>query len=951
MGEQTFQRVAPGVIASTSKKPALTKRTNGKVDKRTRRVLVVVRESSAAAFSEFVKMLEAVLNSRVSYIPGAAKMVQLGDLLVRKTPEGEALRRTLNAEPKYVRGSKVPVGWLFDVEGTLFFLGLYSAGKPTIRIDEQHNVEVTNEFTRALGSIVEQYNVGTIYTGPLSRLLRSRDVSAGLQNALKKNSTKVICSDQSAVFDMGTVGGKRNFDMAAWMVEEQYKGIVAGLTNGTYRVLLRGQWPKNEDHLPAMGYKLLSKEDPTPIPDLTYLDLVKEFITLAAKDESEVSNDDLVSFLGKRGWGSRALKVRQLNDEQGTILDSKHPRMALRHLLEKGLPLWETGIYNYEVNVPAALLNEQLLDETGRFTSGGQRSTYEEVAQKEDGDIEEEADDTGVYQQNKLGFGISFHHEMLPEGRWADPELIKLAKRRFSRTIANVTGRLATDIARKPLTSIAEWRDEENEYKLASGAADLYWIVSRPIEDVIDSRGRRNGWPTRLDKYIVAAAQAAVLHKTFAEAVVDTLSRSSVTVSRKNPNDIHEKLEVHIDDITENLNKERRKQELALRAGDAAIEAGATSVASRKFKEAEEASVLVSQLEEKLSQAYAQAENARPLEIQTAEISELSAILAELAETERLARPQLNSGMRRLVARLEAKLSENNLNINFQVWVRLVTSDGPVVAGPISFTVPNRRLEFALQRHEEAARYVLADGLRETDAMTKSGYNSLPHMRRRITKLLADVVPSTYLRSAIVDCPIVETKAVVWEMLDASLNGRAFVTPEGVDRAFATHIRNTYGSSDFPWTVAWASQSHELPRLVLEYVLACGPEGARALDLQKYASTLGGKALIQNFIGLSYRGMRKGEGYEPILERGENFRKNNPERRFLALRCTFCDSRTLTHTLKVPEVPGGLLCTECRRAPSLPSITFPEAYLRNWDGPLGRSLDGKLSGTNGTIEG
>jgi hypothetical protein len=240
--------------------------------------------------------------------------------------------------------------------------------------------------------------------------------------------------------------------------------------------------------------------------------------------------------------------------------------------------------------------------------------------------------------------------------------------------------------------------------------------------------------------------------------------------------------------------------------------------------------------------------------------------------------------------------------------------------------------------------------MREAEAMAESGYDSLPHMRRRITKMLADVVPSTYLRSAIVDCPIPETKAVVWEMLDASLNGRAFAIPEGVDRAFATHIRNTYGADGFAWAVSWAAQSHELPRAVIEYVLACGPDGAKALDLQRYASTLGGRNFTQNFIGLAYRGMRKGTEYEPILERGEGFKKNNPDRKFLALRCPFCDTRTLTHTLRVPEVPGGVICTSCRRVPSLPTVIFPEDYLRNWDGPRGVGIEGKLSGETGTTE-
>jgi len=951
MSETTFKRVAPEVVAKATKKPAPTKRTNGKIEKKAGRVLVVVRESSAAAFTEFVKMLEAVLNSRIDFIPGASKVLQLGDILVRKTPEAETLRKTLNAEPKYARGSKVPVGWLFDIEGTLFFLGLYSAGKPTIRIDDEHNVHVTNEFTRALASVVQQHKVKTIYTGPLSRLLRSRNVAAELRNALVLNRTEVVCSDQAAAFRMGNQDGQRAFDMAAWFIEEQYKGIVQGLTNGTHRVLLRGQWPKTEDHLPALGYRFLSAEDHTPVPDLESLDLVRDFIALAAKPQEEVSSDDLIAFLAERGWGSRSLKKRELRDENGTIADAKHPRMILRHLLEKGLPLWESGVYNYEVNVPAVLLEEQLLDDTGRFVADSRRAAFSVVDNNVERDIDEEGEDRSVYRQTKLAFGISFHHEMLPEGRWVSPELIALAKRRLEIDENRATGRLASDSVRKPLTSVSVWEDDEREYKIASGAHDLYLILSRPLSEAVDSYGRRNGWPAHgLVPYIVATVKTASLHKAFAETIVSTLSREAVTVSRRNPSAAYEEVRVDIDDISESLNKARRRQELAEKAGDTAIEAGASSVAARKFREAEEASKEATALEVELSKAYAAAEDARPLTLDSAEVGELAATLAELAETENQGRPELNSTLRRLIARLEATLADNGLTVEFKVWLRLVSNDGPVTVGPISFSLANRRQDLVAERHEAAARYVLADGMREGEAMAESGYDSLPHMRRRITKMLADVVPSTYLRSAIVDCPISETKAVVWEMLDASLNGRAFAIPEGVDRAFATHIRNTYGADGFAWAVSWAAQSHELPRAVIEYVLACGPDGAKALDLQRYASTLGGRNFTQNFIGLAYRGMRKGSEYEPILERGEGFKKSNPDRKFLALRCPFCDTRTLTHTLRVPEVPGGVICTSCRRVPSLPTVVFPEDYLRNWDGPRGVGIEGKLSGETGTTE-
>ena len=49
-------------------------------------------------------------------------------------------------------------------------------------------------------------------------------------------------------------------------------------------------------------------------------------------------------------------------------------------------------------------------------------------------------------------------------------------------------------------------------------------------------------------------------------------------------------------------------------------------------------------------------------------------------------------------------------------------------------------------------------------------------------------------------------------------------------------------------------------------------------------------------------------------------------------RCPHCRTRTLTHALTVPEVPGGILCSQCQRTPSS-TIVYPDGYFEGWEGP------------------
>jgi hypothetical protein len=134
----------------------------------------------------------------------------------------------------------------------------------------------------------------------------------------------------------------------------------------------------------------------------------------------------------------------------------------------------------------------------------------------------------------------------------------------------------------------------------------------------------------------------------------------------------------------------------------------------------------------------------------------------------------------------------------------------------------------------------------------------------------------------------------------------------------------------------------------LAFIQEAGDEGARWLDVLKLTAETFDPKMVDYFRTEMLKG--KAAKYTPVVEKGPKFHNSNPDRRVLLRRCPFCHTRTLTHVLHVPEVPGGQLCTSCQKAPGVPGVVFPDAYMKHWCGPRGLGKGRQPEQNSGTHE-
>jgi hypothetical protein len=882
--------------------------------------LTIIRESDKNGHKEFVAMMEKVLLPRVNTLPGASKMLGYGGTLVARTPEGTALRDALGAEPFFVDATKEVLGWLFNVDGSLFFMVLNSAAKAKVTIDEDYNMTTTNAFTTAAASIVLKYGVTTLITGPLNRIIRVAELANALKKVLITNKTTVESTVEGRLY-MGGDAGVDNWDMWALFIERSYRQTVSGLTNGKHNLLLTGRWPGSETHLPGMGYKYRAKGDATVVPDPAKLKLVQDFLGWCAKPESELSNAEIAQLLTKHhNWGSHNLKKRTPAGSSATAANAIYPEKVVLNALVSGLDVWASGRYLFTSSIPWILQTENLAENI--------RPYIHEVG-----------------NARKLAIELDFHHEELPEGRWVAPEVIEAAGRRLKvlgqgKTFSVKTG----DI--KPLAGLAEWFEEENQWTISSAYGLHYILASRPAADAINSSGQRAGWTPKETKNPKAVFRPSDAHKAIAQSVIQALENGTTATRNGNAFLLGED-ESNPDNITASIETVKGRIRRKAAAIEIALDKELTAQATQYMQEQEENHKELRNLELALSQCHSQTESLRPIKASQVSVAELIETMTALHETEMHAGPDLRSALQKITHRLTARLVENGTHVLLSIWVRVTTDDGSVVFGPIEAKVRDRRRKHSTDRHKNFAHTIMVEGMRPNEAAVVYGYSPRV-VKVRVNRMLTPVVPSKWLRTSIVDCPIPETKRVVWAMLEAHNAGKKFTTPEGIDAAFAKHIVKTYSDPDMSWTPNWAADTHAPQRRVVEFVKEAGEEGARWLDVLKITAEAFDPQMVDYFRREMLTGKR--QKYTPVVEKGPKFHSTNPERRVLLRRCPFCHTRTLTHVLHVPEVPGGKLCITCKRTPDLPGVVFPEAYMKHWSGPRGLGKGRQTDQNNGTHE-
>lgn len=231
-------------------------------------------------------------------------------------------------------------------------------------------------------------------------------------------------------------------------------------------------------------------------------------------------------------------------------------------------------------------------------------------------------------------------------------------------------------------------------------------------------------------------------------------------------------------------------------------------------------------------------------------------------------------------------------------------------------------------------------------AAAAAGYGDLIQAKRPVHEYIIQtgLLTTKGLRAAAMDCPIPEVRQIIWAEHVARTEGSVFKVPDGLDPAYASHIRDVY-TSDREWALSWMTDNPGRARHAIEMCQAVTniDEGVEWDDLVAGC----GKGLNEGGIRYFKEELIRGKGatsdgpdrfrlvYDPVLEAVGTLHNKVANRRVRARRCPYCAKRTLTHIVRVPEVLGGMLCTECRRSPHTPTVVFPEAYMRTWVGPRG----------------
>ena len=889
--------------------------------------LVVNRESDRGGFKEWGAQFEKILTTRVDTLPGARTMLGYGTTLVARDIQGATLRETLGAEPYYAEDSREVLGWLVKLEGTLFFLALNSAASGKTSIDEQYKITATNSFTTALVAIVLRHNVTKLITGPLSRVMRVAKLAIPLREALQQTGA-VVESTVDGRFDMSNDSGLDNWDLQAMFIERSYKQIVGGLTNGKHNLLLTGRWPGSEYGLPSIGYKFRAAGDPTVVPDLEKLELVRDFITWCAEDEATLSNEAIVDKLSeKHGWASANLRKRVLKDNKAVASEAVCKGAVVMNALKTGLGVWSTGTYEYNGEIPTALKTDNLLEAMR-------------------GKVMEGVVDGKVTRAFKVD--LDFHHELLPDGKWTDQELIEKAARRLNKEKKVYKAR--TD-DRKPLRGMSEWTEGDTQYILSGAQGNNYVLAARPTSTSINAHGAARGWmknelhvSNQLQNY-----RTAETHQAIADAVITALEDGSLATRAGLVFEDAQSAE-EPDTLLTKINTLRAAAAKHAEALDIALESGLRKQVVHYMGLKEAAEEELSALEVELGHSTKAAENRLPINTESVFVGELIDAMAALRETDNFAPSELSGMLQKVIHRIRVTPSEDGLYGILSVWVRLTTDNGVIVAGPITTKVRDRKKNNATDRREGVLKAVLTEGARYKEATEKAGYK-MAAMRLHVNTALAPIMPEGSLRTAAIDCPIPEVKLVVWEMLNAHREGRAFETPEGMDKNYAEHIRRTYSDQDLVWACTWAADNMTPQRAAIEFVLGHDDAKARWMDVRAVVNNLYPN---QDTKRMFYGMLNGSDGsnacvYTPMLEKGKGFTRDNEDRTVQARKCPFCKTHTLTHALHVPEVTGGLLCTTCRRTPMHTKVVFPESYLRNWGVQRGHSLREKVADV-GTID-
>lgn len=877
--------------------------------------LVVPRVSDRRIREDLYDMTDASLRPWRGY-PEVDWIASLPPEIVQHTATGARLREQYGVEVMTPPGRRKVIGFLIRRGDWYCLIVPDSASKEAD--------DGTNDFVELLVRLLDRIKPGMLAVAEFKRAVRSFSYGGQTFQALRRQRCTVVeggtvwldpwAPDAELMFGVKTIGSSA--DRA---------GTTERLLHGQLHDLERGRWPFDELYLPD-GYRVARDSEGrlTGRPELVSKEasVVRKLIQLGASDLSEA---EIADKIGPRLVAPRATlqRRRATGDNSVFVMVSElaYPEVAIKKRFARYLDAWATGTYRVEYTNPT--YSEQARGISAHRDSGDPRDRGRFVFEID------------------LGGKISGLSKATVE---------EARRRRVHRETADrtPTGAATHGRARKPLTGMPDWDTDRHNHHVGGERKDYYSILERPLADSYDDSGRRKGW-RKGSAQVQAVASSAELHVDMARAIrsIDPDSHGSPAPAPARARFVshdaraHEQRRKEVQDRIDLL--KGRIKSCVTQAADAKAagdEDGFTQYDEARREYTDE----LKDLEATLRTDVAVIND--PPSSEEVGFTSLAAVVAGLERFPSQAPVELCEAIAHFIRRLRFTWTPNVIHWTADLVLQLESGE---LCIDLSGSVPNRKNNSApnhcrKERTEELARLYLDEGQSLDEVASASRLRDGHEIERRLRSWLEPKLPSKGLRAALLDCPIADVRRVLWAHLTRS------PVPDGIDMRWAKHVARIY-MSDSTWSYCWAGDTHVFRRQAVNIVTATGPNESMAIDdlVEALSSPIGKvRTLLDEYsVGSTNRTRPYGPTLERTLPWGKQCTLPREDRRVRARHCAHCGEAAL-HVLRVPELPGDLLCTACRRPATGPRIPFPEEYLLPWAGPRGTGsgrLLGPLSGT------
>lgn len=915
------------------------------------KTLIVVRESNMFDFLAFATMIRQILEPLKGIVPGVETVWRLTGAnaeIMRNDEAGRALRKQLGARALHQQNR--PYGFVFEVEGTIFLFAMTSAFSDSTE-------DLSNHFTDDLIEQLKLHRPAALVSGPSTRLVRRKDLGEHLGRQAGKLGVRIFTKETPDGIDPNSMVGSTQWTLLGMLAETDFRNTITRLLTGRIFHVRNGGWLAGDGALP-LGYNLGDDRKKHPIVGSSaQVEQARLLLKLAAAagdelslpdDQRRLTPESIINELSRAGVRKRSNKKQTRSGERiaGTPLGTvTSPKVTLESMLSL-LPAYTIeGTVTRMQGLPMAGLTRHDVHS-------------EPIYKKDTNDVDE---------AGALRFEWHFPKPTNADGEeesWASEEVLASAHTYLTHLQNSKVSRPPSTQQWPPSGLFTAERNGER-YRFVYASAGYQWKCEG------DAVGK------------FAAAETTT---RMVDAIIDALDElrldpDTIPMVRSRPHS-----QASTNELT--LLKDRQKQlEDDLMSACVAVRDAREGSRQRLIHQE-----VVDDLESQLDELAAESNRLvidverddEPDDLRVETLATLLSVLADTAGSK--VPPQVCHQLRRMITSgtIDDCWDDASPWGTFRGTIAVPTDQGFV--RPVDFTFElgstsqgpdrkafwERRMPRVLEMRMSTDISIdeLSNRLGAEPSARVVGKNLMKALRPYFQRHGLSKTAAGKAASAIIDCPIVSTRSIIWALLT---NQPMPQTIEDLDPTETKrHIENLeerYLSDKFDWTAfAWSTGGESFRREVVRWVGAntsaeAPDDGVLATELAAVA----GLQTVNPLRSVQWLGSKYADGKARVLERTtpwpspldieDDGSYSTPvpddEKRLKLRACPHCGHQGLHPVACVEFGEDPVICPECRRHPWDPTLRRPSSYLANYEGPWGRTrastkprqTDNKRTGT------